>query len=88
MDHEKQLDVSYVRAVLSILLLGIFCVLLVLIFYAELPASMETIAATLLGALVGNLTSVLSFWFDGTQSTDSHIKHSLKNNGGKPHRDS
>tara|TARA_Y100001951_G_C11209877_1_gene222328 strand:+ start:272 stop:553 length:282 start_codon:yes stop_codon:yes gene_type:complete len=63
-----------IRAMLSLTLLGIFCVLLILMFYVELPTTMETMAATLLGALVGNLTSTLSFWFDSTESADHHVK--------------
>ena len=36
-----------IRAALSMILLCIFCVLLILIFYVELPPSMETMSATL-----------------------------------------
>jgi len=66
--HKRRLSI---RALLSLLLLGIFCVLLVLIFYVELPPSMETMSATLLGALVGNLTTTLGYWFDSTEN-DNH----------------
>ena len=59
-----------VRAILSVMLLAIFCVLLILIFYVELPSSMETLSSVLLGALVGNLTSCLGYWFDSTESAD------------------
>ena len=59
-----------VRAILSVMLLAIFCVLLVLICYVELPSSMETLSSVLLGALVGNLTSCLGYWFDSTESAD------------------
>ncbi len=57
----------WIRAALSLLLLGIFCTLLILIFFVELPDSMETLSSVLLGALVGNLTSTLSYWFDSTE---------------------
>ena len=60
-----------IRAILSMTILSIFCVLLILIFYVELPTSMETMSATLLGALVGNLTTTLSYWFDSTEN-DNH----------------
>ena len=66
--HRRRLSI---RALLSFVLLGIFCVLLILIFYVELPPSMETMSATLLGALVGNLTTTLSYWFDSTEN-DNH----------------
>lgn len=79
-DKSYDLRRLVIRSVLSLMLLGIFCILLILIFYVELPVSMETMAATLLGALVGNLTSVLSFWFDSTESADQHIKHRLNGN--------
>ena len=64
-------DRLYIRAGLSFLLLLIFCVLLILIFYVELPSSAEITSATLLGALVGNLTSTLSFWFDSTEHSET-----------------
>tara|TARA_R100000329_G_scaffold145475_1_gene131069 strand:+ start:304 stop:546 length:243 start_codon:yes stop_codon:yes gene_type:complete len=70
-------DRLYIRAVLSLLLLLIFCVLLILIFYVELPSSAEITSATLLGALVGNLTSTLSYWFDSTE----HSENKGKENG-------
>ena len=57
----------WIRAGLSFILLLIFSTLLILIFYVELPASAEITSATLLGALVGNLTSTLSYWFDSTE---------------------
>lgn len=63
MDRERLL----IRAGLSACLLIIFCVLLILIFFVELPTSAEITSATLLGALVGNLTSTLSYWFDSTE---------------------
>jgi O-antigen/teichoic acid export membrane protein len=61
----------WIRAGLSFILLGIFSTLLVLIFYIELPQSAEITSATLLGALVGNLTSTLSYWFDSTEHDNS-----------------
>jgi O-antigen/teichoic acid export membrane protein len=64
-------DRLYIRAGLSFLLLLIFCVLLILIFYVELPSSAEITSATLLGALVGNLTSTLSYWFDSTEHSEN-----------------
>jgi O-antigen/teichoic acid export membrane protein len=64
-------DRLYIRAGLSFLLLLIFCVLLILIFYVELPSSAEITSATLLGALVGNLTSTLSYWFDSTEHSET-----------------
>ena len=80
MEHDtKRL---FIRALLSIILLSIFCVLLILMFYVELPASMETMAATLLGALVGNLTATLSFWFDSTESADKHLNNLTTNGNG------
>ena len=69
-----------IRAILSVMLLSIFCVLLVLIFFVELPGSMETLSSVLLGALVGNLTSCLGYWFDSTESADHHIKKKHENN--------
>lgn len=69
-----------IRAILSVMLLSIFCVLLVLIFFVELPESMETLSSVLLGALVGNLTSCLGYWFDSTESADHHIKKKHENN--------
>ena len=65
-------------AALSMILLCIFCVLLILIFYVELPPSMETMSATLLGALVGNLTSTLSYWFDSTENDSTPAKTTTK----------
>ncbi len=67
-----------IRAALSMILLCIFCVLLILIFYVELPPSMETMSATLLGALVGNLTSTLSYWFDSTENDSTPTKTTTK----------
>ena len=67
-----------IRAALSMILLCIFCVLLILIFYVELPPSMETMSATLLGALVGNLTSTLSYWFDSTENDSTPAKTPTK----------
>ena len=67
-----------IRAALSMILLCTFCVLLILIFYVELPPSMETMSATLLGALVGNLTSTLSYWFDSTENDSTPAKTTTK----------
>ena len=64
----------WIRAGLSFMLLIIFCTLLILIFYVELPPSAEITSATLLGALVGNLTSTLSYWFDSTEHDNSPKK--------------
>ena len=64
----------YIRAGLSFMLLMIFFTLLILIFYVELPPSAEITSATLLGALVGNLTSTLSYWFDSTEHDNSPKK--------------
>jgi uncharacterized transporter YbjL len=70
MDRER----LFIRAGLSACLLIIFCVLLILIFFVELPSSAEITSATLLGALVGNLTSTLSYWFDSTEHDNSPKK--------------
>ena len=67
-DHSMQTRRLFIRAFLSLLILSIFCVLLILIFFVELPQTMETMSATLLGALVGNLTTTLSYWFDSTEN--------------------
>ena len=71
-----------IRAVLSMTILSIFCVLLILIFYVELPPSMETMSATLLGALVGNLTTTLSYWFDSTENDNHERTMNGKTKGG------
>ena len=76
-DHHR----LWIRAGLSFILLGIFSTLLVLIFYVELPASAEITSATLLGALVGNLTSTLSYWFDSTEHDNTSNKKEEKNVG-------
>ena len=70
----------YIRAGLSFLLLFIFCTLLILIFYVELPTSAEITSATLLGALVGNLTSTLSYWFDSTEHDNTPFKREHEKN--------
>ena len=79
-DERIQSRRLFIRAGLSIVILTIFCVLLILIFYVELPASMETMSATLLGALVGNLTTTLSYWFDSTEN-DNHHRQNANGNG-------
>lgn len=64
----------YIRALLSVMLLGIFCTLLILIFYVELPKSMETLSSVLLGGLVSSITSTLSYWFDSTEHDSIKVK--------------
>ncbi len=68
----------YIRGILSVMLLGIFCSLLVLIFYVPIPQESETLSSVLLGGLVSSLTSVLSWWFDSTESADAQAHKRLE----------
>jgi len=42
--------------------------------------SCEITSATLLGALVGNLTSTLSYWFDSTEHDNTLFKREHEKN--------
>ena len=68
----------YIRGVLSVMLLGIFCTLLTLIFFVPIPQETETLSSVLLGGLVSSLTSVLSWWFDSTESADAQAHKRLE----------
>ena len=74
----------YIRGILSVMLLGIFCTLLTLIFFVPIPQETETLSSVLLGGLVSSLTSVLSWWFDSPESADAQAHKRRELEDGTP----
>ncbi len=60
----------YIKAGLGTLVLTIFGVLLVLIFFVEVPPAMETLTATMLGGLISTVHGVVSHFFDSTDAEE------------------
>ena len=60
----------YIKATLAITILFIFGILLMLIFFVEIPAAMETLSATMLGGLISTVHAVVSHFFDSTDQED------------------
>ena len=56
----------YIKFTLAVLVLTVFGALLILIFYVEVPSSMETLCATMLGGLISTVHAVISHFFDST----------------------
>jgi len=60
----------YIKALLAVIVLTIFGALLILIFYVEVPSSMETLCATMLGGLISTVHAVTSHFFDSTDQAE------------------
>lgn len=60
----------YIKFTLAVLVLTVFGALLILIFYVEVPSSMETLCATMLGGLISTVHAVISHFFDSTDHAE------------------
>ncbi len=60
----------YIKFTLACLVLTVFGALLILIFYVEVPSSMETLCATMLGGLISTVHAVISHFFDSTDHAE------------------
>ena len=70
--RESDFDIKrlYIKATLAITILFIFGILLMLIFFVEIPETMETLSATMLGGLISTVHAVVSHFFDSTDQED------------------
>jgi hypothetical protein len=70
---EMEIKRLYIKAALGTLVLSIFGILLVLIFFVEIPSAMETLTATMLGGLISTVHGVISHFFDSTDAEERRL---------------
>ena len=71
--QEMEIKRLYIKAALATLVLSIFGILLVLIFFVQIPSAMETLTATMLGGLISTVHGVISHFFDSTDAEERRL---------------